>query len=407
MDDTAQESLSALQIVRRFREMNKILIFVPHYYPGFRSGGPAQSMINLVDVFGDQCNFSIYTHNHDMGVSEPYENIISDAWNRVGKAEVFYSSKANSSLKELSRTIKGYDLVYLCGAYHQYTNSVLLLKRFGKISADVILAPMGVFSEGALAQKWLKKMLYWKIFKQIGLFKGLIWSFTSELEKRDAINTLGKEQITDYFIAEDLPRKYQCCLNMIEARKKEAGEAKLVFLSRICKEKNLIFALQVISKIHGNITFDIYGPQEDENYWRKCKKLIDNLPKNVKCTYKGMLVPDRVIEILMCYDICVFPTLGENFGHVIYEALMSGCVPVISDKTSWGEIAVQGCGKVISLENTDEWVKEIQFYVDMNCNEFMKIKLNSMQYAKIKYQASIANSGYKRLLRNYRNAINR
>ena len=37
----------------------------------------------------------------------------------------------------------------------------------------------------------------------------------------------------------------------------------------------------------------------------------------------------------MAHDLFVFPTLGENFGHVIYESLMCGTPVLVSDNTPW------------------------------------------------------------------------
>ena len=55
--------------------MKKILILVPYYFPGYRSGGPQQTIKNLVDTFADEASFYIYTQNHDLGIKMPYENI--------------------------------------------------------------------------------------------------------------------------------------------------------------------------------------------------------------------------------------------------------------------------------------------------------------------------------------------
>lgn len=64
-------------------KMKKILILTAYYYPGFRSGGPQQSIMNMVEIFGNKCDFYILTHNHDLGIEKPYRNIQSDTWLEV------------------------------------------------------------------------------------------------------------------------------------------------------------------------------------------------------------------------------------------------------------------------------------------------------------------------------------
>lgn len=385
--------------------MNKVLIFTAYYYPGFRSGGPQQSIMNLVDIFGSKCDFSIYTHNHDMGVSEPYTGVVADEWNRVGKARVLYSSKEKYTLRSLRNIAKDYDVIYLCEPYHQYTYSILLLKRIGLISAEVMLAPMGAFTKGALNQKSLKKKVYWNTFKMTGISQKITWSFTSELEKKDAEQLLGLRRVSNYFIAEDLPRRYVNYKSEIEKSNKIYGEIKLIFLSRICEMKNLLYALKIVAKFQSKIIFDIYGTIEDEYYWGKCKEVMNTLPDNIKCFYKGIVASEKVIDTIIQYDGFILPTRGENFGHAIYESLMAGCVPMISNNTPWGEIEEYGCGAVISLENEDGWVNSLERYINMDNDQFSKVKIKAMEFAKAKYQNSIETSGYRRLLGENDNAI--
>jgi hypothetical protein len=45
------------------------------------------------------------------------------------------------------------------------------------------------------------------------------------------------------------------------------------------------------------------------------------------------------------YDLFLFPTLGENYGHVISEALASGCPVVISDQTPWRNLEAEGINR--------------------------------------------------------------
>ena len=50
---------------------------------------------------------------------------------------------------------------------------------------------------------------------------------------------------------------------------------------------------------------------------KKCKKLMNNLPKNIKTTFEGQVQHDKVQNYFSKYDLFIFPTRGENFGHVI------------------------------------------------------------------------------------------
>ena len=75
---------------------------------------------------------------------------------------------------------------------------------------------------------------------------------------------------------------------------------------------------------------------------------------------KAWQIQKKVIETFSKYDVFLFPTKGENYGHVIFEALAGGCIPIISDQTPWNDIEQAGCGKVISLSNQRRYIETLQ-----------------------------------------------
>src|SRR6266568_4555703 len=93
----------------------KILIFSAGYLPGYRWGGPIRSIANLVELLGDEFDFKIITYDHDLGMNEPYAGIAPGTWCKVGKAEVYYASKASLRLPAMVRIINsiGHDVLYL------------------------------------------------------------------------------------------------------------------------------------------------------------------------------------------------------------------------------------------------------------------------------------------------------
>ena len=83
--------------------------------------------------------------------------------------------------------------------------------------------------------------------------------------------------------------------------------------------------------VSGNVILSIYGPYEDAEYLQHCQVLISRLPANVKVSLYGPLPQEQVRNIFAQNDLFVFPTLGENFGHVIHESLSVGTPVLVSD----------------------------------------------------------------------------
>ncbi|RYE99488.1 MAG: glycosyltransferase, partial [Oxalobacteraceae bacterium] len=138
------------------------------------------------------------------------------------------------------------------------------------------------------------------------------------------------------------------------------GPIRVVFLSRITSKKNLIGAIDILARVSCPVEFDIHGIIEDTAYWAECQQHIAALPGHVTARYVGEVKPNRVEEVLAPYDLFLFPTLGENYGHVIREALSAGLPVLVSDQTPWRGLVERGAGADLSLENSAAFVRWIE-----------------------------------------------
>lgn len=389
--------------------MENILIITGRYLPGYKDGGPVRTIKNLTDMYGDQYHFTVACADRDHGDCVPYSNISVgvEKVNHIGKADVVYIENGKYKFSDIKRLVKNNDLIYICGPYNTYAIKSLILNRLGVIRIPFVLAPMGSFSKGALAIKSKKKDIFLSLIKFFGLFKNVSFSVTSEVEKKemkDALNT-EKDVVKDnqFFIAEDPQRSINSILNnneIVEGINSEnvfttsENVLKVVFLSRISEKKNLIGAAKILSKVKGNVLFHVYGNMEDEEYFSKCECVLNSFPANIKWEYKGEVDSEAVPNVLSQYDVFLFPTHGENFGHVISEALLSGVIPVISDTTPWLDFDEKNAGFVISADDEDAFAKCIDMLCDMSCEDRKVISDNAKNYYKEKYDIASKNSGY-------------
>ena len=207
--------------------------------------------------------------------------------------------------------------------------------RLGLLPArEMLLAPRGELSSGALGIKSAKKRAFLHVWAP--LLRGInpVWNASSEVEQAD---------IHRFFPG--VRTVIQTDGGGDEAREeiiRSSERARFVFISRISEMKNLLLALQALGAVRVDADFDIYGPVEDIKYWRQCQRVIADLPRNVRATYLGELRPNQVKDTFAKYDAFILPTRGENFGHVIAESLSSGCPVICSQRTPWTEVLLQG-----------------------------------------------------------------
>ena len=66
----------------------------------------------------------------------------------------------------------------------------------------------------------------------------------------------------------------------------------------------------------------------------------------------------------------IFPTFGENYGHVIAESLASGCPILLSDTTPWNMLERYGAGFNISVLDFEGYANRLQKFIDMDNQEW-------------------------------------
>lgn len=371
--------------------MKKILILAGRYLPGYKDGGPVRTLINLTDLLGDEYDFRLAVLDRDHGDTQPYPNIKVNEWNQVGKAKVWYYRPGELRFSLIRKLAREADLIYLCGFYDRYGYETLILNRMGMLfGKPVVVASMGSFSEGALSQKSLKKKVFISCCKALGLFDGITWSVTSSYELEDVKREVSSK--ARCMIAEDLPRS-----EISMAQNVRSGALKVVFLSRICRQKNLLYCAEILQEVSSNIEFDIYGPMEDQEYWELCESVLKTLPDNVRWHYCGEVDTNSVPEVFSKYDVFLFPTMGENYGHVIFEALASGCVPIVSDRTPWNWLQEYGSGYILPLDNEQVFAKTIDAFAAMTVDEKRSASMKAIESANMKIQETREHTGYREI----------
>lgn len=361
-----------------------ILVFCEAYLPGYKAGGPVRTITNLVEHLGDEFHFKIITMNHDWkDADNPYQSIRPSEWHKVGKADVFYidaKKRSCSEFKSILNTIE-YDIVYLNSFFSpNFTIRPLLFRRLQLIhDTPFILAPRGEFSDGALNLKLIKKKIYINLARLLGLYQRILWQASSVYEEADIRSRFDKN--IELFIAPNLPLALSSISSTTPKKVyKSQSTLKIVFLSRIAKMKNLKGALEVLKGLKGDIKFDIYGPIEDMIYWDECQATFRNFPQNIKIRHLGSVPHDNVMSIISEYDIFFLPTLGENYGHVILEALCAGCPVLISDQTPWRDLEKKKVGWDLPLEQPEQFHAVLQKCVDMSHEDYYEWSQNARKY---------------------------
>lgn len=322
-----------------------VLAFVDHYLPGYRGGGPTQSLSNLAAALADDYAFHVVTRDHDAGIPETYPGVTPGRWHPVQAARVMYLGERDLNLRGLATHLADadHDLIYFNSLFSlRLTVLPLLLLRLGRIRrSPIIVAPRGELSPGHLRLRPLKYYGSLLLARWLGLFKGVTWHATSDLEAAHIRRWFRHAPIA---LAPNLSASPDAFPGPEQHPAKQPGRLRAMFLSRIAPKKNLDGAIQALAGLRGDVRFDIWGPIRDPEYWARCQRLIAQLPANVDVRLQGPLPNARVPEVLRDYDLFLLPTHGENHGHAIIEAMLGSCPVLISEHTPWRDLASRHAG---------------------------------------------------------------
>ena len=359
----------------------KILVFSGYFLPGYKGGGPIKTIKNLLDaVDGGNLNFDLVTSDRDLGDKLPYNSVNCGSWNKMGKNKVFYIQPGIKGYKQIISILikRDYDLIYL-NSFFSFRFSFIPLILAKILFQKVILAPRGEFSEGALKIKSLKKYFLIIFYRLLYLHRGTVFQVSTEYEGDDIRRILGSK--TDIKVAENIGSPDF----VIKVPARTSNTMKIVFLSRISPKKNLLGALEILGNVSQPVIYHIYGPIEDDDYWAQCKSTISMLPLNIQVEYKGELRPEKVIDTISAYDLFFMPTKGENYGHVIAEALCAGLPLLIANTTPWRNLQELGIGWDFPLNDPYAFSSAIDQLALKTPSEHQKMREKVLCWAKVKF----------------------
>ena len=336
----------------------KIIFFADWFEPGYKAGGPIRSVANMVKVLSKYHEIFVVTRNTDFNSTTPYENIKPNTWIKEDWGAVKYFAETELTEDNFASIFKEIQPDYIhLNSFFSPKFTLLPLKLAKKNQVKSILAPRGMLGAGALAIKKLKKSIFIKQAKLRGIYKDVIWHASTEMELNEIQHVFGEKA------------KIKVAINLTHAElgspeelsnKKDKEKIRFVFLSRISEKKNLKFALSLFQNISNpeKMSFDIFGPIEDDDYWKSCQEIIKKL--NIDVQYHGELTYEEVKPTFEKYHCMILPTQHENFGHVFIESWANGCMTLISDQTPWRNLQSQQVGFDLPLDKRDEFVKSIE-----------------------------------------------
>ncbi len=373
-------------------------------------------------VGNGEMEFKIFCSNKDMDGSI-IKGVAFDEWVPYNANTNIWYSSTNIILPVLKQEIKKEkpDYLFIVGIYDwQYNFKPLLFCK----GIKKIISVRGMLHPGALSQKGFKKKIYLGLWKMLGLHKGKAvgsgqravgsgqlavgkgqravgsWQWATVFHATDEAEKNYIQQVFGNSVNVNIAANFPNVLELQPVVQKEPGQLNLISIALISPMKNMLLVLEALGEgsreegggrresgvgrresLVGLITYNIYGPIKDRQYWEACEAQIKKLPHHITVNYHGDLRPDKIVDALAANHVFILPSKSENYGHAIYEALSAGRPVITSHTTPWNNLQTAKAGINVSLTDKTEMVNAIERFAAMKPEELETWSKGARVYA--------------------------
>lgn len=325
----------------------RILHVVPTYLPATRYGGPIYAVHGLckalaargheVDVFttnvdGDRdSDVPLDTPVNLDGVHVHY--FASPASSLAGRGRRLYFSPAMR--QALAGRLSTYEVLHLHSVFLWPTYAAA--RAAEKVDVPYVVSPRGMLVPELIRRKssfakltWIR-LVEWRTFREASAIH-----FTAQREWDDARQIL--IPLTDPFI---VPNGIDLPADSSRARSSDT----LLFLGRINWKKGLDRLLDAAQLLPG-VKIVIAG-NDEEALTPKLREQADRNGIADRIDFRGAVAGAAKEELLQTASALVLPSLSENFGNVVLEAMAAGLPVVVTPEVGLApDVARAGAGIV-------------------------------------------------------------
>lgn len=252
-----------------------------------------------------------------------------------------------------------------------------------KTSSPCVISPRGMLSVEARKFGRFKKFIFWNFLQKKSLYLVDCFHATSTMEALEIRNLGFRQPIAIIPNGIHLPKIPK---NLHKEKIKRENKVAL-YLGRIHPKKSildLIYAWSKIEHCNHDWKLKIVGPMEG-NYASKIRNEAKKL--QLKIEFIDGIYDDQKSDLYFSSDLFILPSLNENFGMVVAEALAHQ-LPVIATKgTPWEGLKKNECGWHID-HDIDSIKKALVKAIELSNEQRLLMGINGYEWMKRDYSWS-------------------
>jgi len=246
------------------------------------------------------------------------------------------------------------EIAHLTAVYSFPTLPTLLAARLTR--TPLVVSPRGSFGPFGRGHRRAAKAPFNALLRRLAR-RGVTFHATAEPEAADIRAVLGDVPVAvvpngiDAAEFQTLPGDAGRWLRQVASLKADDGPL-VGCLGRVHAKKgleHLVRALPALAQRWPRMHALLAGP-DDGIEQRRLEILASGLGVGERLHFLGGMYGDDRIAFLVGLDVFVLPSLDENFGNAIAEALAAGTPAVASRHCPWPELETEDCGRWIDAD---------------------------------------------------------
>jgi len=241
--------------------------------------------------------------------------------------------------RSFHRESRAADVIHVMGMFSWINLAAASAAR--RCGVPVVVSPRGMLNPEALAFSRRKKALYFRLGGSRALDETAGFHVTSEKERDNVAKLRPRARIAVIPNGVVVPSD-----DDLASFGPDRGDPTVLFVGRIHPIKNVIPLVRAWASIvprYPRAKLVLAGP-DDHGHRAEVERTIASLGIGASVVLPGYVGGADLGRLLVSSACLVLPSVAENFGNVVAEALAHRLPVVASTGTPWSELRDRGCG---------------------------------------------------------------